>query len=337
MPRRCSSWTRRSRDFGPVQPAARLRYQWRHIHGRSACRREPLWRVVREGRKAMSGYMRRTRRHVGRRRLPDRALGRGRELCHEGFVSARNSASSSMTTSSVPPRDASRPPVATTTASSLAKREARWGAPGGVHCGDVGAQGATRAHSDRGTTKGISTMRARSARRQLHDVGSDTPWVALDLVESRFGQAAKETRLAHVEAMRSAGVARISPRIALLSLASSALVAPPADASSVFEAALAVPEASRWSFEYARVQCSTARSAPIEGGQGGSVDLLEAEDTFRRLGAEPWVKRAAHEMRASGISRSQLLEGIARRERHRSTRSRPSPRLASPTRIAEKL
>ena len=69
----------------------------------------------------------------------------------------------------------------------------------------------------------------------------------------RFGQAARNT-LAHVEAMRSAGVARISPRIALLSLASSALVAPPADASSVFEAALAVPEASRWSFEFHRVQ-----------------------------------------------------------------------------------
>jgi DNA-binding CsgD family transcriptional regulator len=197
-------------------------------------------------------------------------------------------------------------------ASSLANENTRWGAPRGVRLAQTSAH---KVHTLRALGQGDyeEAYRHASAISPAGTLATHVPhtlWVALDLVESALRSGRHGDGLAHVEAMRSAGVARISPRIALLYLASSGLVAPPADASSVFEAALAVPEASLWSFEYARVKLLYGEHLRrSRAAKEARVHLLEAEDTFRRLGAEPWAKRAAHEMRASGISRSQSFGG----------------------------
>jgi DNA-binding CsgD family transcriptional regulator len=197
-------------------------------------------------------------------------------------------------------------------ASSLANENARWGAPRGVLLAQTSAH---YVHTLRALGQGDfeEAYRHASAISPAGTLATYVPHTlraALDLVESALRSGRDADALAHVEAMRSARVARISPRMELLFLAASALVASPADASSVFEAALAVPDASRWPFEYARVQLLYGEHLRrSRAAKEARVYLVEAEETFRRLRAEPWVKRSAHEVRASGIARSQLLGG----------------------------
>lgn len=128
-------------------------------------------------------------------------------------------------------------------------------------------------------------------------------WVLLDLVEAavRTGRGAEGA--AHVEAMQAAGIAVISPRFALITTGATALVAPHDRVRARFEEALATPGADQWPFDLARVQLlygewlRRARSAA-----DARVHLGAAQDTFRRLGAQPWHARAGTELRATGLA-----------------------------------
>jgi hypothetical protein len=59
---------------------------------------------------------------------------------------------------------------------------------------------------------------------------------------------------AHVAAAQQAGIAGISPRMALATAGAAALAAPDDEAGPLFQVALSVPEADRWPFEQARIQ-----------------------------------------------------------------------------------
>jgi len=128
-------------------------------------------------------------------------------------------------------------------------------------------------------------------------------WVLLDLVEAavRTGRGAEAA--AHEEAMRTAGIEVISARLALVTAAAAALVAPHDQVRARFEAALATPGADQWPFDLARVQLLYGEwLRRTRSTADARLYLGAALDTFRRLGAQPWQVRAGHELRATGLA-----------------------------------
>ncbi|MFJ6892519.1 ATP-binding protein [Streptomyces hokutonensis] len=127
--------------------------------------------------------------------------------------------------------------------------------------------------------------------------------VVMDLVEAavRTGRTSEAT--AHATAARDAGIASISPRLALLVKASEAIAAADHDAIGLFEEALAVPGTDRWPFELARVRLAYGeRLRRVKSTTEARTQLADAIDTFERLGARPWTARAGNELRATGLS-----------------------------------
>ena len=79
-------------------------------------------------------------------------------------------------------------------------------------------------------------------------------WVLMDLVEAAVRTGRHTEAAAHVTAMRDAGIAAISPRLALLAAGSEAIIASDDLAPGLFEKALTVPGAGRCPFDLARVR-----------------------------------------------------------------------------------
>jgi DNA-binding CsgD family transcriptional regulator len=130
-------------------------------------------------------------------------------------------------------------------------------------------------------------------------------WVILDLVESAVRSGHRAEAAAHVSALHDDDVAALSPRLALVTAASEALVEDDDDAAAAsFERALAIPGVDRWPFDLARARLvygerlrrSRATSAARE-------HLTAALEAFGTLGAEPWRARAAGELAATGSTR----------------------------------
>jgi len=129
-------------------------------------------------------------------------------------------------------------------------------------------------------------------------------WVLLDLVEAALRTGRVSEAAAHVRAIREASASAISPRLALLSDAAAALIAPDDSAVELFGAALAVRDAERWPFELARVHLLYGER--LRRGRAmtqSRIHLAAALDGFRRLGATAWYDRAAMELRATGRTR----------------------------------
>lgn len=134
-------------------------------------------------------------------------------------------------------------------------------------------------------------------------------WSTLDLVEAAVRTGRHEEAAAHVDAVRKAGIAGLSSRLALLAAGSAAIAAPDNDASGLFEEALAIPGVQRWPFDLARVQLlygeRLRRTRNVADSRG---HLNSARETFERLRARPWAQRAASELRAAGQARPRASE-----------------------------
>ncbi|GAA0467477.1 LuxR family transcriptional regulator [Paractinoplanes deccanensis] len=128
-------------------------------------------------------------------------------------------------------------------------------------------------------------------------------WVLLDLVESAVRSGRTAEARAHVAVMRHERIDRLSSRLALVSAGCAALVAADDDAATGFQRALAVPGAEHWPFDRARIQLAYGehlrRTRRVNAAQS---QLREALETFERLGARPWARRAAAELRAGGTA-----------------------------------
>ena len=125
--------------------------------------------------------------------------------------------------------------------------------------------------------------------------------VLLDLVEAAVRTGRRAEAAAHVRAMRDAGIAAISPRLALIAAGAGALAASGDQARDLFEEALAIPETSRWPFDLARVRLLYGQW--LRRGRSTAearAHLSAALDTFRWLGALPWQVLAGNELRATG-------------------------------------
>jgi DNA-binding NarL/FixJ family response regulator len=72
----------------------------------------------------------------------------------------------------------------------------------------------------------------------------------------------------------------------------------------LFAEAVAIGGANRWPLEYARLQLAHGEQLRRSRALSASrIQLSRALDTFQALGAMPWARRAASELRATGLSR----------------------------------
>jgi DNA-binding CsgD family transcriptional regulator len=126
-------------------------------------------------------------------------------------------------------------------------------------------------------------------------------WVLMDLVEAAVRTGRHTEAAAHVTAMRDAGIAAISPRLALLAAGSEAIATPDGNGLGLFEEALAIPGVDRFPFDLARVQFLYGeRLRRARSTKESRPHLAAALEIFERLGARPWASRAARELQATG-------------------------------------
>jgi DNA-binding CsgD family transcriptional regulator len=144
--------------------------------------------------------------------------------------------------------------------------------------------------------------------------------VPMDLVEAAVHTGRRAEAAAHVAAMREAGFAALSPRLALLTSGSAAMAAADETSVELFKEALAIPGSDCWPFDLARLQLAYGERLRRVGPPTQSrVQLRSALETFERLGARPWANRAATELRATGQTKPRNggfpREGLTPQER----------------------
>ncbi|WP_460070507.1 ATP-binding protein [Streptomyces sp. YKOK-I1] len=135
-------------------------------------------------------------------------------------------------------------------------------------------------------------------------------WSCMDLVEAAVHTRRTAEATAHVRALRKAGVAALSPRLALLVAGSAALVAPDDGVVGRFERALAAAAAQDLPFERARIRLAYGeRLRRMRSVTEARAQLDAAVEVFEQLGARPWADRAAGELRATHRSRTGAPQG----------------------------
>ena len=138
----------------------------------------------------------------------------------------------------------------------------------------------------------------------IHEVADDM----LDSVEAALHSGRPDEARALTDEAVRLNLAEISPRVAALTTAISAMTAPDADAGELYQSALTHPGIAEFPFEYARIALAqgmwlrrTRRYTEARAALG------VAADGFDRLGARPWTDRARAELRAAGASAKKSL------------------------------
>jgi DNA-binding CsgD family transcriptional regulator len=127
--------------------------------------------------------------------------------------------------------------------------------------------------------------------------------VGLDLVDGAVHTGRHREAAAHVAAMQEAGVAGLSPRLALVTAGAAAMAAGDDEAGALYETALSLPDAGAWPFELARVQLGYGEHLRRVGAASAARRrLVTARDGFTRLGAHPWAARASGRPWAGGTT-----------------------------------
>ncbi len=93
------------------------------------------------------------------------------------------------------------------------------------------------------------------------------------------------------------------PRLEQLAARARALLAGPSSAEAFFYKALADPAGDTWPFERAQLQLDYGEWLRRQRRINDAKPLLTAAlETFRSLGATPWIRRAEAELRACGVA-----------------------------------
>ena len=137
-----------------------------------------------------------------------------------------------------------------------------------------------------------------------HNAGQ-TLAVIFDVIQAAARTDRVSTAVAHMAAFRKHPVAQLSPRLTLLAAGSAAIVSPAEDFSGALDEALAVPGVDRWPFDLARVRLAYgARLRRAHAMVQARAQLAVALDIFSDLGAQPWAAQAETELMATGRTRS---------------------------------
>ncbi|WP_405066511.1 AAA family ATPase [Kribbella sp. NBC_01510] len=179
-----------------------------------------------------------------------------------------------------------------------------WAAPRGMGVTEAYARSAgILAAMGQGDFDEALVQAARIAPAGAPTVGIPGRWVVLDLVEAAVRSGRLDQARAHVTAAQQAGLHRIGPRIALMITGSAALTADDDEAGTLFEAALAMPDAARWPCEHARVQFAYGQwLRRTHDTTLARAHLRAALETFDRIGAEGFAQRVRAELRAAGVA-----------------------------------
>ncbi|MCX6488205.1 MAG: LuxR C-terminal-related transcriptional regulator, partial [Mycobacterium sp.] len=125
----------------------------------------------------------------------------------------------------------------------------------------------------------------------------------LDLIEAAVHTGRLDEARAHAAEAVRLNLSEISPRVAALTLAISAMTASDSDAGELYEAALTHPGIGEFPFDHARIALAQGMWLRRMRHHIQARDALEfAEATFDRLGARPWAQRARSELNAAGAS-----------------------------------
>lgn len=192
-------------------------------------------------------------------------------------------------------------------AASLIDDVSRWAAPRGVRLAQMYAHRVrTLAALGRGDFE--DAYRQASAICPAGVLAPCAPFAVhalMDLVEAAVRTNRLDEANAHVAAMGEAGVAALSPRLALLAKGAAAIAAPGDAAASLFEEALAVPGAELWAFDLARVRLAYGEHLRRFRAVAASRAQLDAAlEAFEGMGARPWATRARNELQATAETRS---------------------------------
>jgi len=141
-------------------------------------------------------------------------------------------------------------------------------------------------------------------RDNIHEVGE----YLLDFVEAAVHTGhLDEARALAAEAV-GLNLAAVSPRVASLTAAVSAVTAPDSEAGEFYQSALTHPGIDEFPFENARILLAQGMwLRRVRRYTEARVALGAAADNLGKLGALPWAERARAELRAAGASVKQSL------------------------------
>ncbi|MGW2013568.1 ATP-binding protein [Streptomyces sp. NPDC001927] len=189
------------------------------------------------------------------------------------------------------------------TARSLADGLASWGNPRGlvgprVHAAHINALSALGRADFESAYRHLTPLSPanRPAAHVPHALR-----LVWDFTEAATRTGHHEEAAAFLAAVRDAGVPALSPRLAMITDAATALADPNRLDRHLFEKAIATPGAEQWPFDLARIRLGYGeRLRRAQASVAARPHLEAALDTFERLGAAPWSARALGELRASG-------------------------------------
>ncbi|TYC19514.1 AAA family ATPase [Micromonospora sp. MP36] len=125
-------------------------------------------------------------------------------------------------------------------------------------------------------------------------------WVAFDLIEAAVRTGRTVEARAHVEAMRTAGLSRLSSRMALIQAGAEALVSDDPEPAERLEQLLGDTAVDRWLFDASRVRLAYGEKLRRTGHvTQARLHLLAARDGFAAMAAGPWLDRVHGELRAA--------------------------------------
>jgi DNA-binding CsgD family transcriptional regulator len=223
---------------------------------------------------------------------------------------------------------------------SLTEEVTRWAVPRGVlvvqqYCSHAKALAALgRGAFDEAYRETASISPAGA----LPSLRAPAVWVALDLVEAAAKTGRPAEAAAHAAAISGSRVQGLSGRLALLAGAAEGLAADRDEAGACFERALQVPDAGRWPFDLARVRLLYGEHLRrIRAYAEARTHLDAALDAFQRLGAVPWIGRAAGELRVTGVQPGRLGRPTGMLTRQESEIARLAATGMTNKQIAERL
>ena len=130
----------------------------------------------------------------------------------------------------------------------------------------------------------------------------------LDLIEAAVQTGRIEEARAHAAEAVRLELSEVSPRVASLTMAISAMTAPDSDAGGLYESALTHPGIAEFPFDHARIALAQGMWLRRMRRHTDARAALEfAAETFDRLGARPWADRTRGELRAAGASTKRSL------------------------------
>jgi DNA-binding CsgD family transcriptional regulator len=190
------------------------------------------------------------------------------------------------------------------TARRYAAEVAAWSTPRGLHyllgLADRIAVRVALAESDFEAAYQAATVIGQPGQFPRHriQVGDDM----LDVVEAAVLTGRLAEARAHAAEAVHLKLAEVSPRVAALTLAITAMTAPDSDAEELYQSALTHPGIAEFPFEHARILLAQGMWRRRKLRHTQARDALEqAADGFDRLGARPWADRARAEFRAARV------------------------------------